>query len=125
MRGAWGGHCGSLSHIIVTGNEISPCFYVCLLADVLVLGMGTKVKKVDPAILSYLHRKGISVEIQDTVRRDWSLVRCTARYVTCTCSSPFPPSPMHVPHSTSSLTREDRQGQPSSLLTTCRHDNHS
>ena len=82
MRGAWGGHCGSLSHIIVPGNEISPCFYVYLLADVLVLGMGTKVKKVDPAILSYLHRKGISVEIQDTVRRDWSLVRCTARYVT-------------------------------------------
>ena len=52
---------------------------VCLLADVLVLGTGTKVKKVDPAILSYLHRKGISVEIQDTVRRDWSLVRYTAR----------------------------------------------
>ena len=36
--------------------------------DVVVLGTGSKVERVDPAIRSYLQRKGISLEIQDTVR---------------------------------------------------------
>jgi uncharacterized protein len=35
---------------------------------VVVLGTGSKVERVDPAIRSYLQRKGISLEIQDTVR---------------------------------------------------------
>ncbi|CAI8044201.1 NADH dehydrogenase [ubiquinone] 1 alpha subcomplex assembly factor 3 [Geodia barretti] len=34
--------------------------------DVVVLGTGSKVERVDPAIRSYLQRKGISLEIQDT-----------------------------------------------------------
>lgn len=38
-----------------------------LLSDLLVLGTGSKVKKINPIITSYLHRKGISLEIQDTV----------------------------------------------------------
>ena len=44
---------------------ILECDFLCI--DLLVLGTGSKVKRVDPAITSYLQRKGISLEIQDTV----------------------------------------------------------
>ena len=48
-------------------SERERVFIVSFAADLVVLGTGSKVERVDPEIRSYLQRKGISLEIQDTV----------------------------------------------------------
>lgn len=39
------------------------------LAEILVLGTGARLERVDPSVLALLKKKGIAVEVQDTVRR--------------------------------------------------------
>lgn len=46
---------------------VNKCEEILFSVDLVVLGTGAKVERVDPAIRSYLQRKGISLEIQDTV----------------------------------------------------------
>lgn len=43
-----------------------PCFLV-FSAEILVLGTGARVERIDPSVLALLKRKGIAVEVQDTV----------------------------------------------------------
>ena len=54
--GEWRWHCHTTHQPVAS-----------LISDLLVLGTGSKVERVDPAVMSYLQRKGISVEVQDTV----------------------------------------------------------
>lgn len=48
----------------------STCF---VSAEILVLGTGAKVERLNPSVLALLKKKGIAVEIQDTVNKTWSL----------------------------------------------------
>lgn len=45
----------------------SPCFLV-ISAEILVLGTGRRVERIDPSVLALLKGKGIAVEVQDTVK---------------------------------------------------------
>lgn len=36
--------------------------------EVIVLGTGTRVRQIAPAVTNYLKKKGLNLEIQDTVR---------------------------------------------------------
>lgn len=45
----------------------SPCFLI-FSAEILVLGTGGHVERIDPSVLALLKRKGIAVEVQDTVK---------------------------------------------------------
>lgn len=36
-------------------------------AEILVLGTGAKLERIDPSVLALLRKKGVAVEIQDTV----------------------------------------------------------
>lgn len=45
-----------------------------LLEEILVLGTGAQLERIDPSVLALLRRKGIGVEVQDTVKHKWYLV---------------------------------------------------
>lgn len=38
------------------------------LAEILVLGTGARLERIDPSVLALLKKKGIAVEVQDTVK---------------------------------------------------------
>ena len=88
------------------GREVTLHWTRSLFSDLLVLGTGSQ-KKINPAITGYLHRKGISLEIQDTVSPNLFLLIMTF-------SSSLSPSLslMRVPHSIFSLTREASRSCP-------------
>lgn len=45
-----------------------PCVYkVLAIAELVVLGTGSRVERVNPEIRQFLRKKGISLEVQDTV----------------------------------------------------------
>ena len=83
-------------------------------SDLVVLGTGSKVRRVSPEIYAYLKKFKINLEVQDTVQ---CLCASVCEEITLSTHSP-----MHVPHSTSSWTREDLLGQPSSLQRWSQHD---
>ena len=51
----------------VRGKECTVSTILFLCPDLVVLGTGAKTQRIDQRILNHLQRKGISVEIQDTV----------------------------------------------------------
>ena len=57
------------SVIVASGDDgLTVCVCVCS-ADLIVLGTGARVKRIDSAVIDYLKRKGLTLEIQDTVSR--------------------------------------------------------
>lgn len=48
------------------------------LTEVLVLGTGARTERLDPNVLNFLKKKGIAVEVQDTVNAVSTLVSNTA-----------------------------------------------
>ncbi len=63
----------TLFHLIEP--RIGQCIYIMHMiiilcgAELLVLGTGSRVEQVDLSIIQYLKRKGISLEVQDTVSK--------------------------------------------------------
>lgn len=45
------------------------------LAEILVLGTGARLEQINPSVLALLKRKGIAVEVQDTVKYAQCLCR--------------------------------------------------
>ena len=41
---------------------------MCFCIDLVVIGTGSRIQRLDSAVAQYLKRKGISLEVQDTVR---------------------------------------------------------
>lgn len=42
--------------------------FLVLYAEILVLGTGARLERINPSVLALLKRKGIAVEVQDTVK---------------------------------------------------------
>lgn len=53
-------------------------YFVVVHAEILVLGTGARLERINPSVLALLRRKGIAVEVQDTVKyaQCLSVVRC-------------------------------------------------
>ena len=51
----------------ITPESFALFFLVVPKLDLVVLGTGTRVQRIDPAIPDYLKKKGLNLEIQDTV----------------------------------------------------------
>lgn len=58
-----------------------------LLAEILVLGTGARLERIDPSVLALLKKKGIAVEVQDTVKCT-RFFRQTEGYLQMNCASP-------------------------------------
>lgn len=56
--------------IIITRSDVG-------LTEVLVLGTGARTERLDPNVLNFLKKKGIAVEVQDTVNAVSTLVSNT------------------------------------------------
>ncbi|KAJ0044229.1 hypothetical protein NL108_010880, partial [Boleophthalmus pectinirostris] len=54
------------SHTDITEESVSLFHMIEPRIEILVLGTGAKVERIDPAVLALLKKKGISVEVQDT-----------------------------------------------------------
>lgn len=48
--------------------------FLALFAEILVLGTGARLERINPSVLALLKRKGIAVEVQDTVKYTHVLV---------------------------------------------------
>uniref|UniRef100_A0A674P843 NADH:ubiquinone oxidoreductase complex assembly factor n=1 Tax=Takifugu rubripes TaxID=31033 RepID=A0A674P843_TAKRU len=101
------------------GSFCDAHWFLFFRAEILVLGTGAKVERINPTVLAMLKKKGIAVEIQDTVNATWCfpVVECppsSSRTTRCerqehflhSCAelihlSPHLCSQMHVQPSTS------------------------
>ncbi|KAK7916650.1 hypothetical protein WMY93_012411 [Mugilogobius chulae] len=54
------------SHTDITEESVSLFHMIEPRIEILVLGTGAKVERIDPSVLALLKKKGISVEVQDT-----------------------------------------------------------
>lgn len=43
-------------------------YFLVVYAEILVLGTGTRLERINPSVLALLKSKGIAVEVQDTVK---------------------------------------------------------
>ncbi len=53
-------------------------YFLVVNAEILVLGTGARLERINPSVLALLKKKGIAVEVQDTVKyaQCLSVVKC-------------------------------------------------
>lgn len=54
-------------------NNPDLTYFLAICAEILVLGTGARLERINPLVLALLKEKGIAVEIQDTVQFSYFL----------------------------------------------------
>ena len=91
--------------------------------DLIVVGTGMKVERINQSITDYLRKKGITLEIQDTVST--ASLQPAMYEELPSLSLLLTHSLMRVPRSISSWKKADQRELPSSPQSTYHHDTHT